>query len=82
MYDILLKSIWWVLSNTSLIIWICPAIYEILANEAFIVTNSLISWLFVITYICADSLYLEFSSVTWFVKICLLVVEIQAEWSL
>ena len=31
--------------------WICPAVYEILANKAFIVTNGLISWLFVVAFI-------------------------------
>ena len=46
-YYILLRTVWWVLSNTSLIIQICLAIYEILANKTFIVANGLISRLFV-----------------------------------
>ena len=39
------------LSNASLIIWICPAIHEILVNKAFTITDDLISWLFVITFV-------------------------------
>jgi len=50
-YHILLETVWWVLSNTSLIMQIYPAIHEILANKAFIVTNDLISQLFVVTFI-------------------------------
>ena len=42
-YYILLETVWWVLSNTSLIMWIHPAIYAISANKGFIVTDSLIS---------------------------------------
>ena len=42
-YYILSETVWWVLSNTSLIMWIHPAIYAISANKAFIVTDSLIS---------------------------------------
>jgi len=34
-----------------LIVQICPAIYEILANEAFTVTDGLISWLFVVAFV-------------------------------
>ena len=30
---------------------ICPAIHEILANKAFTVTDDLISWLFVATFV-------------------------------
>ena len=36
-------SLWQVLSNTSLIVWICLAVYEISANKTFTVTDSLIS---------------------------------------
>jgi len=42
-YHILLETVWWALFNASLIMQICPAIYEILANKAFTVINSLIS---------------------------------------
>jgi len=50
-YDISLETIWWALSNTSLIMWICPVIHKILANKAFTVTNGLISWLFVVAFV-------------------------------
>ena len=50
-YDISLETIWWALFNTSSIIWICPAVHEILANKALIVTDSLIFWLFVVTFV-------------------------------
>ena len=50
-YYILLETVWWALSNASLIVQICLAIYEILANEAFAVTDSLISQLFVVTFV-------------------------------
>jgi len=50
-YYISLEMVWWVLSNASLIVWIHPAIYEILANKTFIVTDGLISWLFVIAFV-------------------------------
>ena len=50
-YYILLEIFWWALSNTSLIVWICPAVHEILANKAFIVTDDLISQLFVVTFV-------------------------------
>ena len=49
-YHILLEMVWWVLSNTSLIIQIHLAVHEILASEAFIVTDNLISWLFIVTF--------------------------------
>ena len=38
-YNISLKTIWQALSNTSLIMWIHLAVYEILANKSFTVTN-------------------------------------------
>jgi len=50
-YYILLETIWWVLSNTSSIIWIHLAIHEILANKTFTVTDGLISQLFVVTFV-------------------------------
>ena len=39
------------LSNASLIMQIHIAIHEILANKAFIVTDGLISWLFVVAFV-------------------------------
>ena len=46
-YYISSNCFWWVLSNTSSIIWIRSAIHEILADKAFIATNGLISQSFV-----------------------------------
>ena len=69
-YDILGPD-WWALSKTNSIMWIYLAIYEIIANEAFTVTDGLISWLFVVTFAYptyVDSPYLELSSATYFVK--------------
>ena len=48
-YHILLETVWWVPSNTSLIMWICLVVHEIL--EDFTVTDDLISWLFVVTFV-------------------------------
>ena len=48
---ILSEMVWWALFNTSLIMWICPAIHEILTNKAFTVTDGLISQLFVVTFV-------------------------------
>jgi len=50
-YYMSLETIWQTFSNISLIIWIHPAIYEILANEAFIVTDDLISQSFIVTFV-------------------------------
>jgi len=50
-YHISLETVWWALSNTSSIMWICPAIHEILANKAFAVTNGLISQFFVVAFV-------------------------------
>jgi len=50
-YHISLEIVWWALSNTSLIVQICSAIHEILANEDFIVTDDLISQLFVVAFV-------------------------------
>jgi len=50
-YHISLEIDWWVLSNTSLIVWICLVVHEILANKDFTVTDNLISQLFVITFV-------------------------------
>ena len=50
-YHILSETVWRALSNASSIMWICPAIQEILANEASTVTNDLISQLFVVAFV-------------------------------
>jgi len=50
-YHIPLETIWWALSNASLIMQICLVIYEILANKDFTFTDNLISQLFVVTFI-------------------------------
>ena len=50
-YYILLEKVWWAFSNTSSIMWIYPVVHEILANKDFIVTDDLISWLFVVAFI-------------------------------
>jgi len=50
-YHISLEMFWWALSNTSLIVQICPVVHEILANEDFIVTDDLISQLFVVAFV-------------------------------
>ena len=34
-YDILLETIWWVLSNVTLVLGICLVISEIIANEIY-----------------------------------------------
>ena len=51
MYYISLKIVWWVLSNTSFIEWIYLVVHKILANEDFIVTDDLISWLFIVAFV-------------------------------
>ena len=50
-HHISLKTYWWVLSNTSSIMWICSAIHEISADKTLTVTDSLISQLFVIAFV-------------------------------
>ena len=50
-YHISLEIIWWVLSNASLIVQICPVVHEILANKDFTVTDDLISQLFVVAFV-------------------------------
>jgi len=50
-YHISLETVWWVLSNTSSIMWIHLAVHKILANKAFTVTDDLISWLFVVAFV-------------------------------
>jgi len=49
--SISLQTVWWALSNASLIVQIHPVIHEILANRDFTVTDDLISWLFVVTFV-------------------------------
>ena len=58
-YNGLLKTVWWALSNTSLIIWIHLAIHKILANEASIVTDGLISQLFVVAFVHPIYIYVQ-----------------------
>ena len=48
---ILLEMVQQAFSNVSSIVWIYLAVYEILANKAFIVTNDLISQLFVVAFV-------------------------------
>jgi len=50
-YHISSETVWWVFPNTSLIIWICLAVHEILANKYFTVTDNLISQLFVVAFV-------------------------------
>jgi len=42
---------WWALSNASLIVWICLAVHEILADKAFTATDGLISQSFVVAFV-------------------------------
>jgi len=51
MYNILLETSWWGIYNASLIVGICLVIHKILANKAFIVTDTLISQLFVVAFV-------------------------------
>ena len=48
---ILLKTDWWALSNASLTVRIRSAVHEILADEAFIATDGLISQSFVVAFV-------------------------------
>jgi len=50
-YYISLETVWWALSNTSLIVWIPLAIHEILRNKYFTVTDNLISQLFIVAFV-------------------------------
>ena len=50
-YHISSEMVWWALSNTTLIMWIYSAIYEISANKTFTVTDGLISQLFVVAFV-------------------------------
>ena len=51
MYHISLKTDWWALPNASLIVWICSAVHEILADEVFTATDGLISQSFVVAFV-------------------------------
>jgi len=59
------------------------AVHEILADKAFTATDGLISQLFVVPFVHPTYMQIAliwgFPSTTYFVKISLLVVEIQAE---
>ena len=84
-YNILLETVWWLLSNAILIMEICLVVLEIIANEICSYWWSDISVIcchFCISHIYANSTYFELFNVTWFVIIGLLIVEIQVEWSL
>ena len=90
MHHISLKTNWWALSNTSSIMRFHSAFYEILADKAFIATNSLISHSFVVAFVSPT--YVQIALIwgfsVWlglwkFVHLLyLFIVEIQAEWSL
>jgi len=51
MYHILLETDWWELPNASSIVWICPAVHEILADKAFTATDGLVSQSFVVAFV-------------------------------
>ena len=51
MHHIPLETDWWALSNTSSIAWICSAVLEILADEAFTAIDGLISQSFIVTFV-------------------------------
>ena len=51
MHQVSLEIDWWALSNASSIVQIHLAIHEILADKAFTVADSLISQLFVVTFV-------------------------------
>ena len=46
-----MEMVQWALSNASLIVRIHPAIHKILANKAFIVSDDLISQLFIVAFV-------------------------------
>ena len=50
-YHISLETNWWALPNASLIMRICLAIHEILADKAFTATDILISQSFVVAFV-------------------------------
>ena len=51
MHHISLETDWWALPNASSIVWIRPAVCEILADKAFIATDVLISQSFVAAFV-------------------------------
>jgi len=51
MHHISLETDWWALSNASSIMWIHPAIHEIIANKTFTATDGLISQSFVVAFV-------------------------------
>ena len=57
-YYILLETVWWALSNASLIMQIHLVIYGILANKDFTVTDDLISQLFVAAFVHSAYIYI------------------------
>jgi len=59
-YHISLEMIWWALSNASLIMQICLAVYEILANKDFTVTDNMISQLFVVFFVYSTYVQIVF----------------------
>jgi len=63
-YYISLGTVWWALSNVSSIVWISPAIHEILANRDFTVTDDLISQLFVVAFV--HSIYVQIAFIWGF----------------
>ena len=50
-HHISLETDWWALPNASSIVWIRPAVHEILADEAFTATDGLISQSFVVAFV-------------------------------
>jgi len=64
-YHISSGTDWWALSNVSLIGQICLVIYEILANKDFIVTDDLISQLFVFAFV--HSTYVQIALIWGFI---------------
>ena len=50
-HHISLETDWWALPNASLIVRICSAVHEILADKAFTATDVLISQLFVVAFV-------------------------------
>ena len=82
-YDISLETVWWALSNATLIMGIHP--FSCSWDNSW--QNSYSYWWpdisvvfchFCTSHICVDSPHYGLSSATYFVKISLLVVEIQS----
>jgi len=64
MYNILLETIWWALSNTSSIVWIHLAVHEIISKKTFTVTDGLISQFFVVAFV--HSIYVQIALIWGF----------------